>query len=171
MTTYTPTRIHFSGPYLSHKIHDAQDLTIIRRKTVSQSGSSPNAIRALQWHPKESEIYVGFSNGNVIGYTIDKDMRDHRKVCLHSRVQLANGAQSVEIHWSDTQFYRIPTIDSLSMAQYTTSHFLRQDLSLPLHMGRKFASSNDGHSVSQAPHSAGETPYMYIYQANTTNSI
>ncbi|KAG5220143.1 hypothetical protein IMY05_C4665000100 [Salix suchowensis] len=37
------------------------------------------AVADLDRTLMESEIYVGFSNSNVIGYVIDKDMRDHTK--------------------------------------------------------------------------------------------
>ncbi|KAF7416210.1 hypothetical protein PC9H_002474 [Pleurotus ostreatus] len=84
-------------------VHDAQDLTIIRRKTVSQSGSSPNTIQALEWHPKESEVYVGFSNGNVIGYDIDKDMRSHTKDPYH-RLSFDGPIYNIAFSPSGSQF-------------------------------------------------------------------
>ncbi|KAG5222769.1 hypothetical protein IMY05_C2140000100 [Salix suchowensis] len=111
-------------------IHDAQDLTIIRRQTASQSGSSPNAIRALEWHPKESEIYVGFSNGNVIGYVIDKDMRDHTKD-PHHRLSFDGPIYDIAFSPSGSQFavaYReqvkivkrrsfVPTLPTISVLE------------------------------------------------------
>ncbi|KAJ8689056.1 Lethal(2) giant larvae sro7 [Pleurotus ostreatus] len=107
------TRIKYSSP--AHRliavadldgtltVHDAQDLTIIRRKTVSQSGSSPNTIQALEWHPKESEVYVGFSNGNVIGYDIDKDMRSHTKDPYH-RLSFDGPIYNIAFSPSGSQF-------------------------------------------------------------------
>ncbi|KAF9487920.1 hypothetical protein BDN71DRAFT_1513499 [Pleurotus eryngii] len=61
------------------------------------------AVADLDGTLTESEIYVRFSNGNVIGYVIDKDMRDHTKD-PHHRLSFDGPIYDIAFSPSGSQF-------------------------------------------------------------------
>ncbi|KAF9492877.1 hypothetical protein BDN71DRAFT_1572832 [Pleurotus eryngii] len=88
------------------------------------------AVADLDRTLMESEIYVGFSNSNVIGYVIDKDMRDHTKD-PHHRLSFNNPIYNIAFSLSGSQFaiaYReqvkivkrwsfVPTLPTISVLE------------------------------------------------------
>lgn len=53
-----------------------KNLEIFRKKMVRR-GRQSVAIRALAWNPQQpNELYVGFANGDLIGYKLRIDVHD-----------------------------------------------------------------------------------------------